>query len=139
MKHYVLIPAILLVFACGQPDTITADCNAHARDLVTTYGTAAQLRGAYSSPFQAVLDWRTQRSRVLGRQPDLSWSDLSPAATVSTCFYDGTFGGLSKGPPGGPVPTYDRLVVVVRSDGRAELASFGTSQNTPVSPPSGSP
>lgn len=133
-RRAALMVCIALAFvACT--DEAQARCRGNALQLASSYGTDVRLLGGpYAARFRDILAWRESRSISYGRQPDLHWADLAPDAPVSECIYGGSFDGLTKGAPSTTPRVKDRVVVIVREDGRATLATYGYADDIAVSP-----
>lgn len=138
--------AIVLVAACvacapGELTGAAADrlCKvqglAQARDLAAD----ARLVGVFEASFADVVSWREQRSRTIGRHPDLTWTDLRPLDPIAVCFFDGTFHGLTRTPPSGVPVARERIAVIVRRDGKGALGTYGQRQDTPIAGPRSGP
>jgi hypothetical protein len=132
---------VLAAVACsGASLQSAAPCNNAGLRLAQSQDAGALLAAAFVASAADVASWESKGygNGVLRIEPPPTSGP--PLARVDVCWYDGAFniGGHPFAPAGGTIRPWDRLLVLIDTDGVARIVSAGFRETTPLaSPPHG--
>lgn len=113
-----------------------ASCDGIAR-LAAGRGRVDRLAGAFVTTAADLTAWQETRYGRQAQGPrvvDSMWTRMPGRASLTVCFFDGEFAGISR-PTRLRGQTYDRLVMAIDESGQAFIETVGFRATTPAEKP----
>ena len=135
----------LSLAACSAPYfKSAAPCENAGLRTAQQFDSNARLAAAFVSDVADVASWQSNgygsealRSRTVGTPP----ASAAPLDRVDVCWYEGAFnlGGHPAASVGATVRPWDQLLVLVDTNGVAQIATAGFRESTPLASPAHGP
>ena len=142
MARRALALLLLTAVACSGPALKSAaPCSNAGLRLAQSQDGGARLAAAFVASAADVASWASTGygSGALRIEPPPTSGP--PLARVDVCWYEGAFyiGGHPFAPAGGTIRPWDRLLVLIDTDGVARIVSAGFRETTPLASPAHGP